>query len=366
MTKISVILPVLPHSTQTYQTVFNLLSQNLPEIEVLAAGDTEVGDWAKLLPIETGNDPRLRIIDSKGITEAAIKNEAMQQSKGEYLIFVKAGDRMLPQMLAMLYSLATRYHLDAVGCGYTFLQTQFGMPRPARQDTEQYLYEDFIALTKKAFENRLLDLIEKRQLYKSYNKIYSAEFLQRHGIQFPEYAHLEDRIFNLECAKHLQNFAFISRPLYHHVIREEEQLQGPFCLQRFQVVTKFHNELIAMFQKWGKYTARAEYRIDHIYVESIVHCFSQLYDPSCDMSMREKLVYIMQTLTQPQVQKAISGYNPEIPYSKTVNRILRTSSPSLILTFAHGVNLAQVRFNRLFYQLRLQPIDEEIRRFKKE
>ena len=103
MAKISVILPVLPHSTQTYQTVYNLLSQNLSDIEVLAAGDTDIGEWAQWLPIETGNDPRLRIIDTKGITEAAIKNEAMQQSTGEYLIFVRAGDRMLPQMLAMLY-----------------------------------------------------------------------------------------------------------------------------------------------------------------------------------------------------------------------------------------------------------------------
>lgn len=366
MTKISVILPVLPHSTQTYQTVFNLLSQNLTEIEVLAAGNTEIGDWAKILPIETGYDPRLRIIDAKGITEAAIKNEAMQQSTGEYLIFIHPGDRMLPQMLAMLYNLASRYRLDAAGCGYAFLQTQAGMPRPGRQDTEQYIYEDFIALTKKAFENRLLDLIEKRQLYPSYNKIYSAEFLQRYGIMFPEYAHLDDRLFNLECAKHLNNFAFIGKPLYHHVIREDEQLQGPFCMQRFQVVSEFHKELIRMYQKWGKYTTRAEYRIDYIYVESVVHCFSQLYDPRCDMSMREKLLYVMQTLTQPQVQKAISGYNPEIPYSKMVNQILRTNSPSLILSFAHGVNHAQVRFNRLFYHIRLQPIDEEIRRFRKE
>ena len=72
MVKVSVILTVIPNSNQTYQTVFNLLSQNLPEIEVLAAGDTSVGEWATLLPQETGDDPRLRIIDSKGITEAEI------------------------------------------------------------------------------------------------------------------------------------------------------------------------------------------------------------------------------------------------------------------------------------------------------
>ena len=366
MVKVSVILTVIPNSAQTYQTVFNLLSQNLIEIEVLAAGDTSVGEWATLLPQETGDDPRLRIIDSKGITEAEIKNDAMQQSTGEYLIFVQAGDRMLPQMLAMLYSLANRYHLDAVGCGYALIQARNRMPRPGRQDMECYLYEDFIALTKKAFENRLLDLIEKQQMYKTYNKLYSAEFLQRHGIQFEKYAHLDERLFNIECAKYLRNFAFISRPMYQHVVQDEEQLQGPYSLQRFEVATEVHNDLIAMFQKWGKYNTRAEYRIDHIYVESVVHCFSQLYDPACEMTMRDKLLYIMQILLQPQVQKAISGYNPEVPYSKTVNRILRSSSPSLILTFAHGVNLAQTRFNRLFYRVRQQPVDEEIRKIKRE
>ncbi len=366
MVKISVILPVIPQSPLTYMTVFNLLSQNLPEIEVLAAGDTEIGDWANTLPEETGNDPRLRIIDAKGITDAEIKNEAMQHSKGEYLIFVQAGDRMLPQMLAMLYSVASRYHLDAAGCGYAFLQARSSMPRPGRQDMECYLYEDFIALTKKAFENRLLDLIEKRQIYKSYNKIYSAAFLQRHGISFETFAHLDDRLFNIECAKHLQNFAFISRPMYLHIIHEEEQLQGPYSLQRFDIATKVHEELVSMFQKWGKYNARSEYRIDHIFVESVVHCFSQLYDPACEMMMRDKLLYIMQILSQPHVQKAITRYNPEIPYSKTVTAILRSSNPSLILTFAHGVNLAQIRFNRLFFKVRQHPVDEEIRKVRKE
>lgn len=366
MVKVSVILTVIPNSTQTYQTVFNLLSQNLPEIEVLAAGDTSVGEWATLLPQETGDDPRLRIIDSRGITEAEIKNDAMQQSKGEYVTFVQAGDRMLPQMLTMMYSLASRYHLDAVGCGYAFVQARNRMPRPGRQDMECYLYEDFIALTKKAFENRLLDLIEKRQMYKTYNKLYSAEFLQQHGIQFEEYAHLDDRLFNIECAKYLRNFAFISRPMYQHIIREEEQLQGPYSLQRFDVATEVHSALTAMFQKWGKFNTRSEYRINHIYVESIVHCFSQLYDPACEMSMRDKLLYIMRILLQPQVQNAIAGYNPEVPYSKTVNRILRSNNPSLILTFAHGVNLAQTRFNRLFYTVRQQPVDDEIRRVKRE
>lgn len=366
MVKISVILPVIPNSVQTYQTVFNLLSQNLPEIEVLAAGDTSVGEWATALPHEAGDDPRLRIINSKGITDAEIKNDAMQQSKGEYLIFVQAGDRMIPQMLAMLYSVANRYHLDAAGCGYAFVHARNSIPRPGRQDMDCYLYEDFIALTKKAFENRLLDLIEKRQMYKSYNKIYSAEFLQRHGIQFQKYAHLDDRLFNIECAKHLRNFAFISRPMYQHIIHEEEQLQGPYSLQRFDIATEVHNELISMFQKWGKYNARSEYRIDHIYVESIVHCFSQLYDPACEMTMRDKLLYIMQTLSQPQVQKAIASYNPEIPYSKTVSTILQSNSPSLILTFAHGVNLAQIRFNKLFFRVRQHPVDEEIRRIRRE
>ena len=240
------------------------------------------------------------------------------------------------------------------------------MPRPGRQDMECYLYEAFIALTNKAFENRLLDLIEKRQIYKTYNKLYSAEFLQQHGIQFEEYAHLDDRLFNIECAKYLRNFAFISRPMYQHIIREEEQLQGPYSLQRFDVATEVHSALTAMFQKWGKFNTRSEYRINHIYVESIVHCFSQLYDPACEMSMRDKLLYIMRILLQPQVQNAIAGYNPEVPYSKTVNRILRSNNPSLILTFAHGVNLAQTRFNRLFYTVRQQPVDDEIRRVKRE
>ncbi len=73
MIKVSVILPVIPNCRSTDQTVYNLLSQNLPEIEVLAAGDTSVGEWAERLPEETGDDPRLRIIDSKGITDAEIK-----------------------------------------------------------------------------------------------------------------------------------------------------------------------------------------------------------------------------------------------------------------------------------------------------
>lgn len=366
MVKVSVILPVIPGSGQTFQTVFNLLSQNLPEIEVLAAGDTAVGEWATLLPQETGDDERLRIIDSKGITDAEIKNDAMQQSRGEYLLFVQPGDRLLPQMLTLLYSLASRYHLDAVGCGYAFVQSRNGIPRPGRQDMECYLYEDFIALTKKAFENRLLDLIEKRQMYKIYNKLYSTDFLQRHGIQFEQVAYLDDRLFNLECARHLTNFAFISRPMYQHVIYEDEQLQGPYSLKRFEIATQIHENLISMFQKWGKYNMRAAYRIDHIYMESIIHCFSQLYDPACEMTMRDKMLYVMQILSQPQVQEAINSYNPEIPYSKTVSRILKSSNPTLILTFSHGVNLAQTRFNRLFYQARQQPLDEEIRKIRRE
>ncbi|MBK8190775.1 MAG: glycosyltransferase family 2 protein [Vampirovibrionales bacterium] len=96
---VSVILPVYQGEATITQVVRSVLTQTYAHLELIVVDDGSTDATAQRLAAIA--DPRLRVIrqDNQGVAFA--RNNGFSQARGEYIAFIDADDRWLPEKLAV-------------------------------------------------------------------------------------------------------------------------------------------------------------------------------------------------------------------------------------------------------------------------
>jgi glycosyltransferase involved in cell wall biosynthesis len=95
---VSIILPVFQGEKTILSAVQSVLRQSYPHFELLIINDGSTDGTAACL--QTITDPRVRVFHRDNAGVAASRNFAFTQAKGDYIAFVDADDRWLPNKLA--------------------------------------------------------------------------------------------------------------------------------------------------------------------------------------------------------------------------------------------------------------------------
>ena len=112
---ISVIIPVF--NTAKYLTVCldSVLSQSMPDFEIIAVNDASTDNSAEILSGYAAKDPRLRIVShetNKGLLAGRLSG--IKAAKAKYIMFLDSDDRFLPGILQDAFDLAEKTGADIV------------------------------------------------------------------------------------------------------------------------------------------------------------------------------------------------------------------------------------------------------------
>lgn len=117
--KVSIIVPVYNTEEQILRKCLDsLLSQTLPDIEILVVDDGSAAPCAAICDEYSENYPYIKAIHTENQGVSAARNTGMAVANGEYLMFVDADDWLDAEAAVKYYDFAKTHELDILlsGC----------------------------------------------------------------------------------------------------------------------------------------------------------------------------------------------------------------------------------------------------------
>ena len=114
---LSVVVPVYNVEPYVLTCLQSVAAQDIVDMEVIVVDDGSTDGSGRLCDEFATTDSRFRVIHQANAGLGAARNVAMEQARGEYLMFVDSDDFLVPGALAPILRLAIECRLDVLGFG---------------------------------------------------------------------------------------------------------------------------------------------------------------------------------------------------------------------------------------------------------
>lgn len=216
---ISIIVPVFNTGSYLKDALNSALSQDYPNVEVIAVddGSTDAETLQILKEFESKQLTKLKIEyleQNHGVGYA--RNIGVDMSRGEFFSFLDSDDHMQPQLLTQLYKAITEHPADFAMCAYQ----NFSHKKGADIGFEA---SNFNCFTPNAV-TYLKEFTEESQALFSfptivYGKLINKQSYLQSGNRFRENMIFEDVDWCVRLALSMNSFVFIDEAYYSRLLR---------------------------------------------------------------------------------------------------------------------------------------------------
>ena len=101
--KVSIVIPVYNKAEYISDCLESLLQQDFDDFEIVAVIDGSTDDSGKICNEKAAENTRIRVIHTENGGVTAARRKGVEQAKGDYIMFVDADDKLLPNAIKTLY-----------------------------------------------------------------------------------------------------------------------------------------------------------------------------------------------------------------------------------------------------------------------
>ena len=218
---VSVIVPVYNAERYLKICVESIIKQTYKNIEIILINDGSMDGSLQLCKDFNEKDSRIRVIDKENSGVSVARNLGIANAKGKYVCFVDSDDYVESDYIEEL--LNNVQDKTMTFCGYyidSYKKCAVISPIEIKHRENECV----------KIKDSFTDVFHHGFLAAIWNKIYEVERLRENDIRFDESLSLgEDLLFNLEYLKTgINNFKYVSIPLYHYVKRGTESLDNKY------------------------------------------------------------------------------------------------------------------------------------------
>ncbi len=267
---ISVIVPV--YKTEKYITacVDSILNQTYKNIEILLIDDGSPDRCPAICDEYSQKDSRIRAIHKENGGVHTARNMGIEQSQGEYLIFIDSDDWISETMLEEMYA-CIDCETDVVRCNYVreFIGKSLIKKNTILSEKRYYSHEctEICRMLVGLVQEELSHPEEQNVLASTCICLYKKKLLLDNNIRFEDinkYGSFEDGLFNTQVFKRMKSFVYIDKPFYHYRKFDHSSITTGY---RFDFLPKHEKQ----FE----------------YIESLV---SDMASPNTDEALRSRIV----------------------------------------------------------------------------
>lgn len=273
MIKISVIIPIYNVGSYVETAIRSVQLQTLQDFEIICVNDASTDDSADVVREMSLDDSRIRLFEL-GVNSgaAAARNEGLRHAGGEYVYFLDADDRILPDALEKLYDRACDDDAEVIAFCAGFIY-------------EDPQYEEKFGNEHSVFRRAYPDLLPGRELFilwmESWDWVpgppfyfYRRDFLEENGIRFHEGMLHEDELFTFDVMMAAKRVRVLNEVLYQRLFRKDSSTTGEVsirnveaCISILQYVSEYSRRLqddrlkeaIAIYRSKITETAKRKY-----------------------------------------------------------------------------------------------------------
>ncbi|WP_336322839.1 glycosyltransferase family 2 protein [Streptomyces lavendofoliae] len=207
---VTVVVIVHDDAERLPRAVASVRAQTHRDIEIVISDDHSTDATPRVAAEIAAQDDRVRVLrlerNSGGC--GAPRNRALETARAPFLMFLDSDDELPPRACELLLAAHAGADLDFAMGAVERVRTDTG-------DVSPWMAHLF---TRRRTVRGLRD--EPRLLFEplSTNKMYRKEFLDRHGLRFPEGLHYEDQLFTAQAYTLARAFTVLTEPVYRWYI----------------------------------------------------------------------------------------------------------------------------------------------------
>lgn len=234
---VSIIVPVYKAEKFIHQCIDSLLAQTYKNIEVILVDDGSPDNCGKICDEYAAKDKRVKVIHQKNSGVSAARNKAIAHSKGEWITFVDADDKVTDDYIEKLMSKDG----DWIIGGY----------RDTNNNFCHIIEDSYIG------KERLIRFFQEhlQNLYTNNigGKLYRSSIICDNGMKFNTNVRFsEDFLFNLEFLSHCNSVALSK--VANYIITPNPCVEEKYklTLQELSYILEQTTEYTkALSKKWG-------------------------------------------------------------------------------------------------------------------
>ena len=238
--KVSVIIPV--HNTEKYlrQCMDSVVGQTLKEIEIICVDDGSTDGSLSILKEYAEKDRRITVMAQENLHAGVARNAGLAVARGEYLSILDSDDFFEPEMLESAFSRAERTGADFV----VYNSNQFDDKTKSFTNPDHFVKYPFFPGKEYFGYHEIGGNIFKSVIGWSWDKLYRAGFVERHGLRFQSQRTTNDALFVFSAIFLAERISLLDKEkrLAHHRINNSSSLENT----RSMSWTCFYDMLVAL------------------------------------------------------------------------------------------------------------------------
>lgn len=295
---ISVIIPI--YNTEHYlrRCIDSVLASACKDIEVILINDGSTDHSAEICRKYCRKDARVRFIDQKKKGVSAARNRGIDESRGEWIVFVDSDDFVSGDFLETVAKKKYQSQ-DMLIFNYEKWDKRKRWEKGERKRTGEISYngrENAGKLIEKLLRAQQLESGGKANLRSPCAKAYKKSVLDRYKIRFPEQVSMgEDRLFNIEYQWRAWRRLYIPQTAYFVQWRKEsashsfhsDYIQRDYRLQKAQRQLLKNCSLLPALE--NAYYDSVLSNLTHVLIKGIFSPYSpRSYRENCRLCERVK------------------------------------------------------------------------------
>lgn len=254
--KFSIVLPAYNVENYIEKMFACLLQQTYTDFELIVVDDCATDATGEIV------DCYQKRFEEQGVSYTAIhkqqneglsmaRNTGMEHASGEYVLFLDTDDLPEQTLLETVAGAMGKNRPDLLVYGFTedYYKGEERIYRVGKEPVSHYFSNqgngDKLA---KAF-SYITELERQTMFGYAWNKAYRLDFLREYKLRFEMLVHIEDIVFNVNVARHMQSMQTIPDMLYHYCNRGQARLTSKYLPQYFELQKKRFETFLSLQQE---------------------------------------------------------------------------------------------------------------------
>ena len=213
--KISIIIPIYNSEKYIKECLKSLIDQTFKDFEIICVNDGSTDKTLDILKKFEKIDKRITIISQKNLGAGIARNIGMNNSKGDYLIFLDSDDIFKKTMLEQMYKKIKKNDAEIVICNSINFET---IKKKKIFFKKNYLISD------KKIKNRIFSSFDIKKdffnlfIWWPWDKIIKKKYIENLGIKYQNLKSTNDLFFVASAVISAKKILFLDKNLIFHRI----------------------------------------------------------------------------------------------------------------------------------------------------
>lgn len=256
--EISLIIPVFNLEKYIEKCLISLENQTFKNFEAIIVNDGSTDSSKQIIEEFTAKNSNFRLINTENCGVWSARNRAIDEARGDYIVFLDGDDYIAPDYLKKLYASAVEGGADIAVC--------------SAQNVDQS--GNVINENENKVEGKTVFLKDEASVLLCYpapwGKIFKAELFE--GLRFPKCSKYEDLRLIPKLFLRASKVVFIPDKLYYYVTRKGSAMNGMAAEENLEIISAL-KDLTEYFKEniiYKKYKSEIEFLvIKHIAVSAL-------------------------------------------------------------------------------------------------